>query len=129
MKPDEVWACEVARDMIELGRDVDAKALVEVQAPNRHAERCVACGAAKGQACRDLKVVKCRFCDGTGARVGYDLRTKTNSVGRCTDCHGTGQREQLEPMIAPHESRLIGIKDRMSRLDDEMSRIDEELSR
>ncbi len=43
--PDEAAVCMVARDLVEMGRDAEAKALLAKQAPNRLGRGCPACGA------------------------------------------------------------------------------------
>lgn len=53
---DEAGACEVARDLVELGRLDEARKLVEERAPNRLAMRCLACGARAGEPCIDLSL-------------------------------------------------------------------------
>jgi hypothetical protein len=48
---DEVGVCEVARDLVELGRHDEARKLVEEQAPNRLGRRCPVCAAKIGAPC------------------------------------------------------------------------------
>lgn len=47
---DEATVCEVARDLVELGREADAITALGL-APNRLARRCVVCAAKPGQPC------------------------------------------------------------------------------
>jgi hypothetical protein len=117
--------CEVARDLVELQRIDEAKALLDEQAPTRHDEWCAACGAygawvdipgvvsaRKGSPCQEMGIVTCRFCAGSGRRQSFDIQTTPalRSIVHCTECFGTGKREQLVDMIVPHESRLCGKK-------------------
>lgn len=51
---DEIGVCEVARDLVELGREDEARTLVEEQAPHRLARKCPACDAKSGRPCRDF---------------------------------------------------------------------------
>jgi hypothetical protein len=49
---DEASACAVARDMLEEQRDESViRALLDEQAPNRLARKCLACGARAGEPC------------------------------------------------------------------------------
>lgn len=85
--PDEWAAIEVARDLVELGRVEEARALLEEQAPGRHARRCPTCGAARGESCRDLRSVLSTFGPGS---VPYNA---------------TSYRE-IVPCLIPHAARV-----------------------
>lgn len=52
--PDEKSACEVAGDLVEMGRIDEATALLDEQAPNRLCRACPACGVGAGRACREV---------------------------------------------------------------------------
>jgi hypothetical protein len=51
---DERDACEVASDLVELGRADEALALLDLVAPSRLDRKCPACGARVGKPCFDL---------------------------------------------------------------------------
>jgi hypothetical protein len=48
-------ACEVAIDLLELGRIAEAQSLLDAQAPRRLNRDCPACGAAIGKLCRERR--------------------------------------------------------------------------
>lgn len=86
---DEVGVCEVARDLVELGRHEEARALVEQQAPNRLARKCPACGSPAGRECVAL-AEDARF-------IALDYPT---TIVRSTTA-----------IVAPHHARLVGHLD------------------
>ncbi len=51
---DEAGVCEVAGDLVELGRVDEARKLLDAQAPNRLGRKCTACGAGAGVDCFDI---------------------------------------------------------------------------
>lgn len=53
---DEADVCEVARDLVEMGRREEARALVEREAPNRLARRCPSCASSAQVPCVEMVV-------------------------------------------------------------------------
>jgi hypothetical protein len=53
---EDAAACEVAIDLIEMGRIDEAKELLDKQAPRRHANRCMVCDASPGWPCVDYEL-------------------------------------------------------------------------
>lgn len=62
---DEIAACVVAHDLVELGRTDEARAML-ARAPNRCYWTCPTCGSGRGMACRDGEV----------SRSGADARPR-----------------------------------------------------
>lgn len=52
---DEAGACEVAGDLVQLGRIDEARRLLEEQAPNRLSRACPVCATRAGRPCLDLE--------------------------------------------------------------------------
>lgn len=76
---DERDACEVARDLVELGKVDDAQKLLDEQAPNRLNQKCQSCGAWPGEMCKEP----------------------------VTDKPGHYSRRSSEPVVVPHMARLL----------------------
>ena len=116
---DRIGAWEVAFDMLELGREADARALLDEEFPDRLTIPCAACGQPIGYACQEQMLRECPFCAGKGERftvtfpnpdptTHYRPEPKREML-RCRDCYGTGQREKPVDLVLPHQSRILGI--------------------
>lgn len=81
---DDVAVCDVARDLVEEGREADAIELLK-QAPSRLAGKCPACGSAPGYPCRESPA--------------DDLSAPLMKTER--------PHARLREMIVPHASRLV----------------------
>lgn len=85
---DEAGVCEVAGDLVQLGRIDEARRLLE-QAPNRLGRKCPACAMPVGTPCIDMS------------------RPPT-----AEDWVGAGDNRRIRPgwrdMIVPHQARLAG---------------------
>ncbi len=112
-----------------MGRVDEAVKLLDAELPSRLDYDCPACGATgrywklvdewidrgppgSKQPCRERGEVTCRFCAGSGKRTTYHLGWSADSpnrktIERCTECYGTGKREQDVDMLVPHESRIL----------------------
>lgn len=81
---DEIGVCEVAGDLVQLGRVDEARKLLE-QAPNRLGRRCPACAMPPGCPCIDL----------------------TKKPDASTFVRGR-TRKDWRDLIVPHHARLVG---------------------
>lgn len=86
---DEVGVCEVASDLVQLGRFDEARKLLEEQAPNRLGRTCPACGSAPGRHCVELHP--------DASFIALD--------------HPTTHRRSVSQLIVPHYARLVGHRD------------------
>lgn len=119
---DRIGAWEVAHDLLELGREPEAKALLDAELPTRHAIPCAACGQPMGQPCRERALRTCRFCNGTKERLTVtfadpDPQTHYRPEPRremlpCNECGGRGEREIDVDRVLPHQSRILKIERR-----------------
>lgn len=94
---DYTAVCLVAHDLVELGREAEAIALLDEQAPNRLNRGCPACGSWTGKPCRDPDPLwNRRFHDRI---VPHEARVKTRSgplFGDFEDDEGTDERRRDE---------------------------------
>ncbi len=87
---DDLHACEVAHDLVELGREDEARKLLEEQAPRRLNRKCPACSEPSGKPCID------HVSETINRRTGTPLSiSMARSYGVCH-----------VPRIVPHLARL-----------------------
>ncbi|CAN5178839.1 hypothetical protein BH11MYX1_BH11MYX1_04470 [soil metagenome] len=111
---DRIGAWEVALDLIELGREDEAKALLDAELSDRLTVPCAACGASAGWKCNEPAMHPCARCAATGKVTAYvvDKPFTKSKIVACDHCYGTGQREIGVKRILPHESRILRIERR-----------------
>lgn len=87
---DEAGVCEVAGDLVELGRIDEARRLLDDQAPNRLSRKCPACNAPPGIECSEMESVQ--------HKSEFDGKVR-------------GVRIYSGPLLVPHHARLVGHLD------------------
>lgn len=95
---DEAAACMVARDLVELGREDEARALLDAQAPNRLTRKCPACGALPGRECSVWRL--------STPEDHAEWRRQLLAGAFTMDTSPPPQSAQT--MLVPHEARLTG---------------------
>lgn len=86
---EDLAACEVAADLVELGRDDEARWLLEEQAPRRLNRACPACAAPVGKSCMD-----------PGERVAIDRTEIGAGLAHVIEKHNR------VPRVVPHLARV-----------------------
>lgn len=112
---DRIGAWEVALDLLELGREAEAVALLDAELPDRLNMGCAACGASANNRCRERAERECKYCAGTGKRTSVRIgpgEGPAKSIVTCPDCGGRGQREIEIERLLPHQSRILKIEKR-----------------
>lgn len=103
---DEIGVCEVAGDLVQLGRIDEARKLLE-QAPNRLGRRCPACGARPGQLCASMPAEDNEKRCTCPERASHDDIAAAPPPGH--SCRGCGAESRW--LLVPHLARLVGHRD------------------
>lgn len=94
-----VW--EVAGDLLEMGREEEAKALLESDAPNRHGRACPSCGRSRARPCREPIVENA---DDLPQPPQTDLFTSTDKPYR--GALGVGPQTRFIDRVLPCRARV-----------------------
>lgn len=103
---DEAGVCEVAGDLVELGRIDEARKLLDEQAPNRLARKCPACGAWPGGMCKTMPADGEKRCECPSFASSDDIAAAPQAGHACDGCGASSKH-----LLVPHHARLVGHLD------------------